>query len=1218
MEKRFLLSLMMSLVALTAFCAELVEYHPVNSHFIQLRYSDISITVADDPSTYTITSSDDSNYSTGIYPSDVGRKSKQWHGEVNHWIYLELPHALDPGKTYTITYPELISNGSVTFKFEEQSIESASIHLNHIGFNPDASSKYAYVYHWMGTLGAADMSSYEGNTFRVLDTVNGQEVFTGSMKFRKARETSNARDSKGQVMPEGLYGSAVWECDFSSLNMEGAYRLVIDGIGCSQVFRVDREVYRDLLKLTARGLYHYRSGPERTMDHTAWIKPEDHIPGITNGGAFSIIYSNRKYSDGKNAFNDLPAQATTWEMPGNQQSWMNDEWGIGGYFDAGDYDRNWNHFRISRYLLQVFEMAPGGFFDGAFNIPESGNGIPDLLDEARWVIDFYRNLSGPTGGVCGGLETTGHNGSPSWDEERYDQWYAYAEEAAPTYMLAGSEAHLAHCLSLIGKTAELDTLEIAARAHYTWAVSANPNHDERAYAAAALFKLTGDTNYLDDYIAHTEINTPNSGGGLTQKYATWMYLTTNRSNMDFGLKSIQKQAALKWANDEGFSNVADNAMRVIRNNNDRLWLGESSTPDMISVIVAHYLTGDPDMLNYLYTTSDYYNGGNPLNITWIAGAEEIGADKVTQEVLASDTKAIKALVPGLSGSIPGTIVYGISINTAWTGTNAAQQNTLYPSSAFGQPVNWPAHEVYFDNGRCVETNEFTVHQTMGPATATYAYLSLFEDVSGIQVEAVMLDRDSIDIPETLSSSVVVRLVPFNASSSALTWTSNDPAIASVDENGVITGVSTGETFVTVRGNSGDADTLRVTVLPFFELSGIEILKRDSEIIRDTFFLEPNMKLNLEAGFEPENASVKDITWSTSDPSVFNLDEFGTGQSYRLGSAMVILAGHNDVADTIHVIVRSSAAIPGKIETEYYFECLDSDTGGRIRTEDNQFDGTEYLGWLGVGDWAKYSYSVLEEGRYRVIANVAGTQSSGEFELNIGSQKLTYAPAATGGWVTWENQEIDGTLDIMTDDTVLTLKIENSGYNINYLLFEKAPDPVYLESVAFSLDTVFMEINEEEELTLRYFPEDAENKSGIWTSSAPDIADVDQSGLVSAHAAGLATVSFVSNQNPSIFDEVIVKVADETTDLFSLSAYESLNIFPNPIRNQTICLSGHIPGGSVATVYSASGIQLFQQTTTGDNERIYLPTRLSSGLYLLHLANQNTRTKTTLKFTIATN
>src|SRR5205814_153778 len=64
----------------------------------------------------------------------------------------------------------------------------------------------------------------------------------------------------------------------------------------------------------------------------------------------------------------------------------------GWYQDAGDWDSYYSHLRVAQELLLVYQMAPRNFVDGDLNIPESGNGVPDILDEAAWLPRFCHRL----------------------------------------------------------------------------------------------------------------------------------------------------------------------------------------------------------------------------------------------------------------------------------------------------------------------------------------------------------------------------------------------------------------------------------------------------------------------------------------------------------------------------------------------------------------------------------------------------------------------------------------------------------------------------------------------------------------------------------------------------------------------------------------------------------------------------------------------------------
>ena len=134
---------------------------------------------------------------------------------------------------------------------------------------------------------------------------------------------------------------------------------------------------------TVRGLYHNRSGIALTQPCTEFTRNAPHNPNITSGFAGKLRYTASRFVDWNNGDND-PADKPAIEAgdKGPLNTW-------GWYQDAGDWDTYYSHLNIPCMLMFTWEAAPDHFRDNELNIPESGNGIPDILDEASWLLRFY-------------------------------------------------------------------------------------------------------------------------------------------------------------------------------------------------------------------------------------------------------------------------------------------------------------------------------------------------------------------------------------------------------------------------------------------------------------------------------------------------------------------------------------------------------------------------------------------------------------------------------------------------------------------------------------------------------------------------------------------------------------------------------------------------------------------------------------------------------------
>ncbi len=183
----------------------------------------------------------------------------------------------------------------------------------------------------------------------------------------------------------------VQEVDFSGLTTPGVYCIEVPGIGRSCWFRISDDVYYDVFKTVFRSYYLQRCG----------IGINDKISGVYHDVCHTndALYFRR---------NDAP---TTKFDAGTPNKGGSDTIGTalkvvqpgyfrGGWHDAGDYNKYTT--TIATVLLQFFwkyEKFPSLFQDDNLDIPESGNGIPDLLDEAKYALDFLFKMQIPQGGL---------------------------------------------------------------------------------------------------------------------------------------------------------------------------------------------------------------------------------------------------------------------------------------------------------------------------------------------------------------------------------------------------------------------------------------------------------------------------------------------------------------------------------------------------------------------------------------------------------------------------------------------------------------------------------------------------------------------------------------------------------------------------------------------------------------------------------------------------
>ena len=358
----------------------------------------------------------------------------------------------------------------------------------------------------------------------------------------------------------------------------------------------------------------------------------------------------------------------------------------GWYQDAGDWDSYVSHSDIPAFLLTTFELKPKNFSDNDLNIPESGNGIPDIIDEASWLLNHYRRTKGPTGGNAGGRI----------EGDSIAEWESQALKA------------------------------------FTWAQNNLREGDEnkirspRADAGAWLYKLTGEKCWLDKFKSDLEVTAEDNSKFEKYRWGIWAYITTSekKPNYDKQLKTELLKATENYAQTEVTDAIDKNrSYRMGGSMKVRTEVGQATTPLVMPAIIAWEATHKIKYLKAVYSTCDYMLGGNQLDMTWITG---VGSQYPTQ-VFNMDwwynKKGIKEVVPGI-------VPYGPTADCDWMPGKNGDCNAwgwwdsdyahskLYPDKS-----QWPVHERWYNNRYAPPSSEYTVHQNIGPAAAVYGYLT---------------------------------------------------------------------------------------------------------------------------------------------------------------------------------------------------------------------------------------------------------------------------------------------------------------------------------------------------------------------------------------------------------------------------------------------------------------------------------------------------------------
>ena len=455
----------------------------------------------------------------------------------------------------------------------------------------------------------------------------------GSFEIRDAGSNALAY-SASSVIDAGLdsavpqiSGDHVWQGDFSALTTPGHYVVSSPSLGeQSYDFFISDTRYQAPMQAALKSFYYARCGSPKDAAHGgAWTDAACHA----GDGTLSPLCSTSNHYGAINY--------GTLDLHGGWHDAGDFEKKIGysvncGYTATGDNgDTLW-------YLLSAYENNPGAFSDSQSNIPETGNGVPDILDEAKYELDFYLRMQMPDGHVLAGVHTDnlgGQTSPPSTDPVHRDYLPpAYESEA----VFCAMTAHAARVFAGVpGLAAYAATLKAAALLTFNSWVKISPDTDP--------YDLSY-THYKDmKFWAASEVYRLDSSQAaaltIVDNYASWAGFSLGAIYVIWGVTNyIQSPGATLavvnamkadlgslvnaiFAADDSYHSGIDSWRYTWNSNWNKAEIGiQLATAAQLNACGAHTpaqcLAHAEDFLHYL-------NGANPLNMCYMTNAASLGA-----------------------------------------------------------------------------------------------------------------------------------------------------------------------------------------------------------------------------------------------------------------------------------------------------------------------------------------------------------------------------------------------------------------------------------------------------------------------------------------------------------------------------------------------------------------------------------------------------------------
>lgn len=526
--------------------------------------------------------------------------------------------AVQLSEIYEGPYGRTFWLNDVRFTSPDREPSAPPVRVNEVGYLP-LGEKYAYVAGFPEVLGVGAKARFE-----VRRAQDDSLAYAGQLKLVSEQERF-------------VSGEKVLRADFSPLVAPGRYYVSVDGAASpSPVFEIGWRIYKPALRDALRYFFHQRQG-------IAIAEPfaEGFTRGVGHpGDAAALMRSS-------GAVRDVSQ----------------------GWYDAGDYGK-YVAFAAGTVvdLLRAYEAFPGVFGD-ANNIPESGNGKPDVLDEVKWELDWMLKMqdaaSGgfyhlvypmgcPSSGSCRPEDITG----PRYVEDLMGG----VANVRPTATTAKAVAALAHASLAYATYDRAYARQLLAAAKAGWAyLLANPQNipatgfngeqvsddEDRLWAAAELFRATRGREYgayfLARYKDHESAWTSTTdNAAATPMRAFLAYFSAPgadraaerwfRPRFDAWKQVQLARTAKTWRNflDDGSGDYGS----------DYYWGSNSVTLQEVVVIagVEQALDGviDPNILKVARQQLNYVLGINPLRKSYVTGYGVDAPKQVFSSIYSSD------------------------------------------------------------------------------------------------------------------------------------------------------------------------------------------------------------------------------------------------------------------------------------------------------------------------------------------------------------------------------------------------------------------------------------------------------------------------------------------------------------------------------------------------------------------------------------------------------
>lgn len=508
-------------------------------------------------------------------------------------------------------------------------------------------------------------------------------------------------------------GDMVWQADFSNLTEKGSYR-VEDGEGNSSChFRIDENIYENISQILCKALYYQRCGIELEESFAGKFKRESCHEST------AILLEDYE----------------NWSKKGPEAEKIRQFEVSGGWHDAGDYGRYPTAAATAlAHILYAYKFFPESF-QSTLNIPESGNGMPDILNECLYELRWLMKMQMEDGSVFHKLTSMRHaNFVMPCEDKRQMILFPVSTMAVADF------AAIMALASRVYATFDAEFSQnalLAAKKAQSWLSNhpefigfQNPDTcntgdysdsndlDERLWVAVELYQCTGEKWYIEEAQKLFEKISDTTAMGWTEVagFAGWALLEDLMKS--FGQKEDKKERkssckeadSLKEQFREAFLCEAEKIMKIesgcgyfaALESEDYGWGSNMVLLNRAMILgTAYLLEPHKEYLDAIVKQMDYLMGVNATGYSYVTGIGEHSCQNPHNRVTVSD---------GVEETIPGFVSGGANAEPV----DEKAEWLIEPGT--------PPMKCFLDIWECYSLNEITIYWN-SPAIFVAAFLN---------------------------------------------------------------------------------------------------------------------------------------------------------------------------------------------------------------------------------------------------------------------------------------------------------------------------------------------------------------------------------------------------------------------------------------------------------------------------------------------------------------